>query len=343
VNWLVDWKIGKYHIKNLEIFTITILTIIYALAATIQPGSWLYEWIAHLSKTWHDTATESDSALWMAFIFSTFANTSVLIVFPYALIVFDIGKTYPNYWLLGLVSGIGAGIGEIASYIVGSFIGSSKKVQETELGEKFHRMRLRFEKKPGLIPFTIFFFALTPLPDDVILVPFGMMKYPIWKSVPPCMAGKTLMCTLLAYLGHWIGQNARALNWLIEEYPYLSILRLVVPTEDVNPSADLIQFSMVFIIIYIMVRLDFEKMAIKRSKERKDFEQLLKEGGNFHYAELVERYSIINKEGFKEFLVEFSENHPNLQIKDELYHFDAISDVQAAYEQSKEFAIFFNK
>jgi membrane protein YqaA with SNARE-associated domain len=339
---MVDWKIGRFHVKNLEVFTIVMLTTIYTLALTIEPGSWLYDSIANLSASWHSMATESDSALWMAFLFSTFGNTSILIVFPYILIVFDIGKVYPNWVLLGIVSGIGAAIGEISSYIVGRIIGNSKKMSDSEIGEKFHKIREKFEKKPGLIPITIFLFALTPLPDDAILVPFGMMKYPYWKSIPPCMLGKTLLCMFMAWLGHLVAENANVLNDIIEYYPYMSFLRIIVPSETVNPSGDLIQFSLVFIIIYIMVRLDFDKWSMKHSNERKDFETILLEGGNHDRDELIELFQIKNTKKFDDFLERFSEKHTNIKIKKSLVHFDAIIDKKQAFDQSMKFAAYIN-
>ena len=121
---MVDWKVGKFHIKNLEIFTIVVLTVLYVMAFTIKQDTPLYNFIAGLSSSWHDLALASGSALLMAFIFSTFGNTSVLIIFPYALIVYDIAQTYPNFWLLGLVSGVGAGIGEVTSYVVVRIVGN---------------------------------------------------------------------------------------------------------------------------------------------------------------------------------------------------------------------------
>jgi membrane protein YqaA with SNARE-associated domain len=334
---MVDWKIGRFHIKNLEIFTFIVLTTLYTLAATITEGSKIYIWIANLSQMWIDIAVNSSSALTMAFIFSTFGNTSILIVFPYAFIVYLIAQHYPNFWLLGLVSGIGAGIGEITSYIVGRIIGASKTISESEMGEKLHKIKKRFEKKPGAIPWTVFIFAVTPIPDDMILVPFGIMKYPYYKTVIPCMIGKTILTTLMAFLGYLVGQNAEMIDLIIEYYPWASPLRLIIPSAVINPAADLIQFSMVFIIIYLMGRIDFEKISKKRSWERKLFERILNEGGIFTTEELDKQFEIINKEKFHIFMETFIQNHQNVEKKDDTYQFNALLNRKKAYEQSLEF------
>jgi membrane protein DedA with SNARE-associated domain len=343
---MVDWKfkIGKkrIRIRNLELFTIVMLTTLYVLAAFIREDTWLYDGIANLSMHWHDIAVNSTlGALLTAFLFATFGNTSVLIVFPYILIVYDIAQYYPNWILLGIVSGLGAAVGEITSYIVGRLIGASKKMKGSEMGEKFHRIKLKFEEKPASIPITIFLFALTPLPDDVILVPMGMMKYPYWKSIPPCTLGKTILCTLIAWLGSYVGSNLETLNALIEDFPILSFLRLIIPTTDVNPSSDIIQFSFVFIIIYIMMRLDFEKISMKRSKDRKQFQTQLLDGGNIEIDKLAEDFKVVNVVGFKNFIHEFAEKYSNVAIQDNLLHMDAIADQHLAYDQSMDFISFF--
>jgi len=342
---MVDWKfkIGKksIRIRNLELFTFVMLASLFILAAFIREGTWIYDSVASLSTQWVNVAKESDTALLTAFIFATFGNTSVLIVFPYILIVYNIGQVYNNWILLGIVSGLGAAIGEITSYIVGRLIGASQKMKSSEMGEKFHRIKLKFEEKPARVPITIFLFALTPLPDDAILVPLGMMKYPYWKSIPPCTLGKTLLCTLMAWFGFWVGDNIVALNYLIDENWYLYPLKFLIPSEDVNPSSDVLMFSFVFIVIYIMMRLDFEKISMKRSKDRKQFQKYLLEGANVEITELIEDYKVVNVEGFKEHIQDFVQKYNNITLKDTLLHMDAIADQHLAYDQSMEFISYF--
>ncbi len=41
-------------------------------------------------------------------------------------------------------------------------------------------------------PATIFLFALTPLPDDLLFIPLGVMRYPFWKAFIPALFGKML-------------------------------------------------------------------------------------------------------------------------------------------------------
>ena len=42
----------------------------------------------------------------------------------------------------------------------------------------------------------IFLFALTPLPDDILFLPLGMIKYPFWKCIIPGWLGKNFTTML---------------------------------------------------------------------------------------------------------------------------------------------------
>ncbi len=50
-------------------------------------------------------------------------------------------------------------------------------------------------------PLAIFAFALTPLPDDLLFIPLGIMRYKLVKALIPALLGKILMLFILAYFG----------------------------------------------------------------------------------------------------------------------------------------------
>ncbi|MBN2154314.1 MAG: VTT domain-containing protein, partial [Candidatus Lokiarchaeota archaeon] len=203
------------------------------------------------------------NGLWAAFLLSMFGNTSVLIVIPYSYIVFQlaiIAQGVQPIWyplVLGVISGLGAGVGEVTSYIVGRLFRRSEKLVSGDLGQKFERMRKTFEQHPKSIPFFIFLFAATPLPDDVILVPFGVMKYSYWKTILPCMAGKMVLCILLAYLGFVLGND-------IVNTP----LKFLKPSETSNPGDDMVSLIPLFAIVWVMIRIDFQKVLESFQKLR---------------------------------------------------------------------------
>ncbi|MHA1792244.1 MAG: VTT domain-containing protein [Promethearchaeota archaeon] len=203
-----------------------------------------------------------DNGLWAALLLSMFGNTSVFLVFPYAYVIWILAAskgaeaalvsqatiTYPL--VLGIISGFGAGVGEITSYIIGRLFTKSEKLINSELGQKFDRMRETFEKHPKSIPFFIYIFALTPLPDDAILVPFGIMKYSYWKTVIPCMLGKMSLTTLLAIAGYYFAPVIENISWL----------SFIIPSADSNPGDDMLSLLVLFFVVYLMLRVDFDKL-----------------------------------------------------------------------------------
>ena len=50
-------------------------------------------------------------------------------------------------------------------------------------------------------PVVIFLFALTPLPDDMLFIPLGILRYSFLKAFVPCLIGKFAMAFIIAYSG----------------------------------------------------------------------------------------------------------------------------------------------
>ncbi|MHA1681482.1 MAG: VTT domain-containing protein [Promethearchaeota archaeon] len=239
------------------------ITLLLAIYLFIFPGSRLAIFIENASSGL--SSFGENNWVWVSFMLSTFGNTSVLIVFPYALIVGQIAGNfvawgYPIYYplLLGILSGMGAGVGEISSYLVGRLFTKSDKLTNSELGKKFERMRKQFEERPKSIPFIIFLFALTPLPDDAILVPFGIMKYSYRKTIIPCMLGKMVLCIGLSYLGYYI-------EFFGETNDLLNAIGAILLTGG-NPAMDMVNLFVMFFVVYLMFRLDFEKLMSRGKK-----------------------------------------------------------------------------
>jgi membrane protein DedA with SNARE-associated domain len=128
------------------------------------------------------------------FLVSILGNVSIVIPVPFVLVIYAFGSIL-NPILLGIAGGIGSTIGEFTSYLIG-------RGGRVILNEK-QRARLdRIEKlveKHGLL--LIFLVGLTPLPDDLLLIPLGMMKYDWRKILVGMFFGKTLMCIVVAYAG----------------------------------------------------------------------------------------------------------------------------------------------
>ncbi|MFX1279992.1 MAG: VTT domain-containing protein [Promethearchaeota archaeon] len=106
-----------------------------------------------------------------------------------------------TFWfeIIGItvVGGLGSALGEFTGYAVGY---GAKKITEERNSDLlnnvdgFGKLILENQKRT---PLYIFLFALTPLPDDILFLPLGMIKYPFWKCIIPGWLGKNF--TILFY------------------------------------------------------------------------------------------------------------------------------------------------
>jgi len=129
-----------------------------------------------------------------AFVISIFGNFTIFFPVPFAVTIYAFGATL-NPLLLGLVCGLGSMLGEFSAYLVGR---GGRRVIDERYGERLEGAKLLVQRHGMLI---IFLFAVLPLPDDLILIPLGMLRYDLRKAMLAMFVGKTLMCIALAYAG----------------------------------------------------------------------------------------------------------------------------------------------
>ena len=130
------------------------------------------------------------------FILAILCNMTFFLPAPVVVPIYALGVTH-NPIILGLSSGLGSTIGEFSSYVIGV---ASKKVIDTRY-ERQLRITRRLLEKHGMI--LVFIFALTPLPDDLLLVTFGIVDYDLKKAFTAMLAGKILMNIGVAYAGRY--------------------------------------------------------------------------------------------------------------------------------------------
>ncbi len=131
-----------------------------------------------------------------AFFISTFGNFTVFFPVPFVLTIYAFGATL-NPLMLGLVCGLGSTVGEFSAYLIGM---GGRRVLHDRYSKQLDTAKKLVEKYGVAI---IFLFALLPLPDDLILIPLGMMKFDIKRAIAAMFAGKFLMCTAVAYAGRY--------------------------------------------------------------------------------------------------------------------------------------------
>ncbi|MBN2305855.1 MAG: hypothetical protein JXQ72_15335 [Anaerolineae bacterium] len=133
------------------------------------------------------------------FIIGLFANMTLVFMIPYALPLMTLSIYADSVWhvvALGTAAGVGAGIGEIASYAVAHTIVSN--VDDLEDSALFRWTRRTIDRRPGVIPLFVWLASATPAPDMVIIVPLAMIQYPWQKMIVPMITGKIFQNVVMA-------------------------------------------------------------------------------------------------------------------------------------------------
>lgn len=163
---------------------------------------------------------------------------SIIFPIPYTVALLAISTTGQfNPLLLAVVAALGSAVGELVGYGLG-YMGRGVVGKKRE---KSLNAMLKIFGRFGAVG--VFIFALTPLPDDLLFIPLGLLRYKFWKVFLPCIAGKFLMFLIIAYIGVEIGQLS----------PILAVVTMIL----------------LVLVIIIMFRIDWEKVE----------KTLLKKGG----------------------------------------------------------------
>ena len=208
----------------------------------ISPIITLYDWIYEMSLYLGYPG---------AFIVSLIGNATILFPFPYAGLPFILGGLRESNsglfifdpWVIGLLSGVGAIIGEMTGYYIG--FGGSHFIEEKEM----NGFRYFIERYPRTTPLVIWFLAVTPIPDDILIVPLGAAKYPWWKVFIPGFIGKTMLLTGITWGGRF------GLDW-IESIVMSSVGNVY------SLSIEILGLLLLVLTFYLLIRIDWRKLGL---------------------------------------------------------------------------------
>ena len=129
------------------------------------------------------------------FIISLISALTIIFPIPYTLVLYALGSSLDPV-LLAIASGLGSALGELSGYTLGYY---GRAIVSEQMKRRMEYMLKIFDRF-GVI--AIFLFALTPLPDDLLFIPLGMMRYSLVKAIIPTFIGKLLMSFIIAYSGY---------------------------------------------------------------------------------------------------------------------------------------------
>jgi len=179
------------------------------------------------------------------FLISMLGALSIFIPIPYTVVIFTLGglQTFDPLWI-AVAAGIGSTIGEFSGYLIGF---GGRKV----IGEKYKKKMdflTKLFKKFG--PVVIFVFALTPLPDDLLFIPLGIMRYGLLQAFIPALLGKFVSNLIIAYSGRFS----------------VDIIKYIFGVEGEGMSALIgivLALVLMVIVFIIMFKVDWEKRFAK--------------------------------------------------------------------------------
>lgn len=208
----------------------------------------LFEWMMNLAHQY---------GYFGIFLISIIGAVSIFFPIPYTVVIFTLGglKVGEN-WLfepvwIAVAAGIGSAVGEFSGYLLG--LGGRKAIS----GKYKKKMELLVKVFNKYGPFAIFLFALTPLPDDLLFIPLGVMRYSVIRALIPALIGKFCMNLIVAYSGRLSIQILKDIFGV--ESDWISALVGMI-----------LAIALLIIVFLLMFKVDWEKRLQNYVAENED-------------------------------------------------------------------------
>jgi len=140
------------------------------------------------------------------FIVSLISASSILFPIPSFVVIFTFGAVFDPFFV-ALFGALGATVGNMTGYFLGL---GGKEILEDRYGKKLNRMKKTFKKYKG--PLWITFMNATPLPEDVVSIFCGVVRYDFNKYLLATLIGQLILALILAYSGFY------SVNWVLDYF-----------------------------------------------------------------------------------------------------------------------------
>ncbi len=191
---------------NLFLIIFLIIVILITIFSALNPD---FGQIFALGR-WFDKDKLSIVPFWVAIGFTMllcFLGALIPIPVPYALPVTLFTITWVNYYpefalgliiLLVLLAAAANAVGDMLDYVIGRGAEYIVSQEDPEMEDRWSQIILKY---PKAIPGVVMIFAVSPLPDSLLMVPLGVVKYDIKKTFLWMLIGKIIMMFIFALIG----------------------------------------------------------------------------------------------------------------------------------------------
>ena len=141
------------------------------------------------------------------FLVGLVSNATLIFPIPGLAVSSVLGGVF-NPWIVGLVGGLGQALGELTGYMAG-YSG-----QTWVDGSPTYDRLMHWMQRYGVL--TIFALALIPNPIfDLGGIAAGALRFPLWKFLVSCIAGKVVKNVVFALAGYYgIEAVFKSFGWL---------------------------------------------------------------------------------------------------------------------------------
>lgn len=169
--------------------------------------------------------------LW-AFIFMIIGNASnVPVGIPATFFFAKSINTGQFFWghltLYALISGLGAAIGQLGVYLLGR--GAAKVFEDKKSIKNMQYLASVITDRKRIAPVFVYILAFTPIPDQLIIIPLGIAKYPMKKVFIPSAFGKSTFTFFIAIGATIFNQkgSAATIDSIILEIIFIAVMAIV--------------------------------------------------------------------------------------------------------------------
>jgi len=127
------------------------------------------------------------------FVVSLILNATVIVPVSAMAIIASMGGAMPFPFLVGVIGGIGAAIGEMTGYVAG------RAGRDLLAKNKIYIRVERWVQRWGMV--AVFVLSIFPFLFDIVGIIAGATRMPFWKFFIACLFGRMILYVAVAYIG----------------------------------------------------------------------------------------------------------------------------------------------